>query len=92
MKAWLQVRKPGTSFDILFNILGRKLQALCISIEEYLLYEQIHKGMEITRKDFQQVAKILFEVSDEATCNEMFNWMDIDKGEMLSADEIINSI
>lgn len=87
-----EMKKPQDSYDGLFEILTRKLQAQQIDISQYLGIEQIYEGDDLDPEKFHQTAETLFMVPDRVQSDGLFRAMDSDGAGVLSATEIIMAI
>jgi hypothetical protein len=65
MVVYLEVKKASDTFDGLFEILTRKLQALELDIGQYLSIEQVYEDTEFNEETFFPIAEILFMVPNK---------------------------
>ncbi|CAD8108807.1 unnamed protein product [Paramecium primaurelia] len=89
MSFYYMTMSYGDSFEIVFTILARKLQAMNKSIEKYLKQEQIYAETQLTLDQFNQIAQDLFNTPNYEISAKLFEAMDLDNSGIVSAQEII---
>ncbi|CAK89170.1 unnamed protein product (macronuclear) [Paramecium tetraurelia] len=87
-----EFKSPKDNFDLLFEILTRKLQALEIGIVQHLASEQIYEDTQLNQEQFYQLAQILFSCPSKKHSDALFSYFDIDGSGILSAQEIIDQV
>ncbi|CAD8122270.1 unnamed protein product [Paramecium sonneborni] len=89
MSFYYMTMSYGDSFEILFTVLARKLQAMNISIERYLKQEQIYAETQLTFEQFNLIANDLFNTPNYEISEKLFQALDLDNSGIVSAQEII---